>query len=115
MELNLILNSGVSVLYGKLQVKEKYYCSFGVNPKYNDFIRKGPISFVGSDSEGELRVLEYPEHRFFIGTLFVPQTNSTEKNPHPIVTGFLKAIINNDIAEQGHATISSFLSRYGDH
>ena len=115
MELNLILNSGVSVLYGKLQVKEKYYCSFGVNPKYIDFIRKGPISFVGSDSEGELRVLEYPEHRFFIGTLFVPQTNSTEKNPHPIVTGFLKAIINNDIAEQGHATISSFVSRYGDH
>ena len=103
MELNLIPNSEVSLLYGKLQVKEKYYCNFGVNPKYVDFIREGPISFVGSDSEGELRVLEYPEHRFFIGALFVPQTNSTEKNPHPLVTGLLKAIISNDIAEQGHA------------
>ena len=103
MKLNITPNSKVAFLYGKLQVKEKYYCNFGVNPKYIDFIRKGLISFVGSDSEGELRVLEYPEHRFFIGTLFVPQTNSTEKNPHPIVTGFLKAIINNDIAEQGHA------------
>ena len=95
MELNLIPNSEVASIYGKLQVKEKYYCNFGVNPKYIHFIRKGPISFVGSDSEGELRVLEYPEHRFFIGTLFVPQTNSTEKNPHPLVTGLLKAIINN--------------------
>ena len=103
MELNLIPNSEVASLYGKLQVKEKYYCNFGVNPKYIDSIRKGPISFVGSDNEGELRVLEYPEHRFFIGTLFVPQANSTEKNPHPIVTGLLKAIINSDIAEQGHA------------
>ena len=103
MKLNITPNSTVASLYGKLQVKEKYYCNFGVNPDYIDFIRKGPISFVGSDSEGELRVLEYPEHRFFIGTLFVPQTKSTEKKPHPIVTGFLKAIINNEIAEQGHA------------
>jgi CTP synthase (UTP-ammonia lyase) len=93
MKLNITPNSKVASLYGKHQVQEKYYCNFGVNPKYIDFIRKGPIRFVGSDSEGELRVLEYPQHRFFIGTLFVPQTNSTKKKPHPIVTGFLNAII----------------------
>ena len=93
MKLKITPNSKVASLYGKHQVKEKYYCNFGVNPKYIDFIRKGPIRFVGSDSEGELRVLEYPEHRLFIGTLFVPQTNSTIKKPHPIVTGLLKAII----------------------
>ena len=102
MNLDISQNSKVASLYGKLIVKENYYCNFGVNPKYTGYINQGPMRIFGSDSEGELRVLEYPEHRFFIGTLFVPQTNSTEKKPHPIVTGFLKAIINSDIAEQGH-------------
>jgi CTP synthase (UTP-ammonia lyase) len=48
---------------------------------------------VGSDNEGEIRIIEYTGHPFFIGTLFVPQTSSAEKNPHPIVTGFLQVII----------------------
>ena len=66
-------------------------------------IQSGPISIVGSDNEGEIRVLEYPGHSFFIGTLFVPQALSTEKNPHPLVTGFLQAIMKNKIAEQASA------------
>ena len=98
MVLNIQPNSKTASLYGKLQVKEKYYCNFGVNPKYIDLIQSGPIRIVGSDREGEIRVLEYPGHRFFIGTLFVPQTNSTENKPHPIVTGLLKAISDSDIA-----------------
>jgi len=100
MELKLTPNSTVASLYGKLQVKEKYYCNFGVNPERNDLIQSGPISIVGSDNEGEIRVLEYPGHSFFIGTLFVPQALSTGKNPHPLVTGFLQAIMKNKIAEQ---------------
>lgn len=103
MELNLSPNSAAASLYGKLQVKEKYYCNFGVNPEYIDLIRSGPISIVGSDNEGEIRVLEYPGHSFFIGTLFVPQALSTEKNPHPLVTGFLQAIMKNKITEQASA------------
>ncbi len=58
-----------------------------------DLIQSGPIRIVGSDNEGEIRVLEFPGHPFFIGTLFVPQALSTEKNPHPLVTGFLQAIL----------------------
>ncbi len=58
-----------------------------------DLIKSGPIRIVGSDNEGEIRVLEFPGHPFFIGTLFVPQALSTEKNPHPLVTGSLQAIL----------------------
>jgi CTP synthase (UTP-ammonia lyase) len=93
MDLSIMPNSKVASLYGKLKVKEEYYCNFGVNPKYIDFLKKGPVRFVGSDGEGELRILEYPEHPFFVGTLFVPQTQSTEDKPHPLLTGFLKAIM----------------------
>ena len=47
---------------------------------------------TGSDSEGEVRVLEAPQpHPFFVGTLFVPQALSTPERPHPLVSAFLRA------------------------
>ncbi|MDH5656599.1 MAG: CTP synthase, partial [Spirochaetia bacterium] len=92
MELKLTPNSRVANFYGKTIVKEKYYCNFGINPEYVDLIRNGPFHIVGSDSEGEIRIIENPDHNFFIGTLFVPQVMSTEKNPHPLVTGFINSI-----------------------
>lgn len=92
MTLNIIPNSKTAALYGSLQVNETYYCSFGVNPAVIDRLKEGPLHFVGSDGEGDLRILEHPEHPFFMGTLFVPQTNSSEKKPHPIVTGLLETV-----------------------
>ena len=94
MELNLVPGLKVASLYGKNQVIEKYYCTFGVNPDYIQVIKNGPINIVGSDREGVIRVLEYPDHVFFIGTLYVPQMLSTKSTPHPLVTGFIEAIIN---------------------
>ena len=95
-EMQLTLKPGTTVasLYGKLQANEKYYCNFGVNPEYIDLIKNGPIRIAGSDKDGEIRILEYPNHPFFIGTLFVPQALSTPERPHPVVTGFLKVIMN---------------------
>jgi CTP synthase (UTP-ammonia lyase) len=92
MVLTLSPGSLSASLYGKLEAKERYYCSFGVNPRFAEQLEKGPISIAGSDGEGEIRVIEYPGHPFYIGTLFVPQALSTEDRPHPIVTGFLKAV-----------------------
>lgn len=93
MKLNVTPDSKVASLYGRLQVKEKYYCSYGVSPDYIDLFQNGPIHIVGSDDEGELRILEYPDHPFFVGTLFVPQSSSTQERPHPVVSGFLQAIM----------------------
>ncbi len=94
MELNLVPGSKVAYLYGKNQVIEKYYCNFGVNRDYIQVIKNGPINSVGSDYEGEIRVIEYPDHAFFIGTLYVPQVLSTNNTPHPLVTDFIETIIN---------------------
>ncbi|MFX1340515.1 MAG: CTP synthase [Promethearchaeota archaeon] len=94
MELNLVPGSKVAILYGKTQVIEKYYCNYGVNREYFNILKSGPFSIVGSDCEGEIRVFEYPAHTFFIGTLYVPQVQSTNSNPHPLMTGFIDAVIN---------------------
>jgi CTP synthase (UTP-ammonia lyase) len=44
------------------------------------------------DNDGEARILELPHHRFYIGTLFVPQAQSEPGKPHPLITAYLKAV-----------------------
>jgi CTP synthase (UTP-ammonia lyase) len=92
MALHLDPNSKAARAYGATDITEQYYCNFGVNPDAIDALKRGPIAIVGSDAEGEVRVIEYPEHPFFIATLYVPQVRSTPENPHPLIDAFLSAI-----------------------
>jgi len=85
--------SRVSDIYGSLTATEEYYCNFGINPAHIPSLNSGPLQIVGSDEEGEVRVIELPDHPFYVGTLFVPQMRSTESHPHPLVTEFLQAAI----------------------
>ena len=96
MYLKLIEGSKIAQIYGATSVREKYYCNFGVNPDRLSDIKKGAIQITGSDVEGEVRVVEYHNHPFFIATLFVPQTLSTPEKPHPLINAFLKAVIESE-------------------
>ena len=87
-------DSKVHSIYGTNQIREKYYCNFGLNPEYqNDFDQNG-FRIVGSDEHQEARIVELDHHPFFIATLFVPQDNSTFENPHKLVTAFIEATKN---------------------
>ena len=93
-EMQLVFSPGsqVAAIYDATLATEEYYCNFGVNPDYLLYLKSGPLRISGSDSEGEVRVVELPGHPFFVGTLFVPQTRSTPEKCHPLVTAFLKAV-----------------------
>ena len=78
-------------IYGRTEVEEEYYCDFGVNPECVPLLRASPLNISGSDAEGEVRVVELPDHPFFVATLFVPQMRSTPEQPHPLVTEFVRA------------------------
>ena len=92
MELTFSSGSRVAEIYGAISAVEQYYCNFGVNPDYVSLLKSGALKITGSDSEGEIRVIELLGHPFFLGTLFVPQTRSTAEQPHPLVTAFVKAV-----------------------
>jgi CTP synthase (UTP-ammonia lyase) len=79
-------------IFGTDKIKEKYYCNFGLNPEYQNQLDDKGFRIVGTDNQNEARILELENHLFFIATLFVPQDNSTEENPHKLVTAFLKTI-----------------------
>ena len=91
-------DSLVGRLYGRTMVHEGYYCNFGVNPRYAEALRSGGLRIVASDAEGEVRAVELAGHPFFVGTLFLPQHNSSATAPHPLIVGFLKACVPEEVA-----------------
>jgi len=93
-EMKLRFESGslVERLYDSSEAVERYYCGLGVNPAFIENLRSGRMKITGEDPEGEIRVVEWPDHPFFLGTLYVPQARSLPDQPHPLVSGFLRAI-----------------------
>ncbi|WKJ92245.1 CTP synthase [Methylomonas montana] len=94
MQLRFEPTSRVAAIYGAITATEQYYCNFGINPDCVDALKQGPMQISGADAEGDIRVIEWPGHPFFIGTLFVPQARSTPQQPHPLVSAFLRAVAN---------------------
>jgi CTP synthase (UTP-ammonia lyase) len=92
MQLRFSPGSLVACSYGADEAVEQYYCNFGVNPLRAPALSSGPLRIVGSDAEGEIRVVELPGHPFFVGTLYVPQARSRAGSPHPLVSTFLRTV-----------------------
>lgn len=85
--------SKVADAYGSTSATEQYFCNFGVDPARVEALKSGPMRVSGSDAEGVIRVIEWPESPFFVGTLFVPQSRSLPTRPHPLITAFVRAAV----------------------
>jgi len=79
--------------YGKDETVEEFRCNYGLNPEYRDKIGTGGLKVAGVDSNGEVRIVELSDHRFFMATLFLPQLSSSFDRPHCLVVAYLKAAI----------------------
>jgi len=93
MSVRLQPGSRAAGFYGQDEISEQYYCNFGLNPAHQARLDRGGLRVVGTDRDGEARVLELPDRRFYIATLFVPQLTSRADCPHPLITAYLRAAI----------------------
>ncbi len=91
MRVEVLPGSRAFALYGRGEVEEEYYCNLGLNPDYQPDLERSGLAITGSEQDGEVRIVELPTHRFFLATLFVPQTSSAPGEPHPLVSGFVEA------------------------
>jgi CTP synthase (UTP-ammonia lyase) len=91
MDVSIDPASRAAAIYGGTRAQEQYYCNFGLNPEYRDQLVEAGLLISGFDAEGEARIVELPEHPFFLATLFVPQTSSRPYAPHPLLRGLLAA------------------------
>jgi CTP synthase (UTP-ammonia lyase) len=81
-------------LYGQASVTEEFSCNFGLNPNYRDQFANSDLRSVGTDTDGEVRMVELHTHPFFLATLFLPQIRSSAARPHPLITAYLQAASN---------------------
>jgi CTP synthase (UTP-ammonia lyase) len=91
MEVCVKPGTQAAAIYRDTRATERYYCNFGLNPAHEEQLVRAGLEISGSDQAGDARILELSSHPFFIGTLFVPQANSSKERPHPIVLAFLRA------------------------
>lgn len=78
-------------IYGKEKAKEIFNCQYGFNEVYHKEINQQDLKIVGVDDNGDARIVELSDHRFFMATLFLPQSSSSAEKPHPLIVEYLNA------------------------
>ena len=91
--IKIIPGSHAYQAYRKEEVMEPFACNYGINPDFQDKIASGKLQITGVSSDGEIRIVELSDHRFYVGTLFLPQKSSAADKPHPLVIEYLRAAL----------------------
>ncbi len=91
-EIRLRPGSYLKTFYGDKEIAtEEFFCNFEVNPEFEWAAMEAGFPIVARSSQGEIRAIESPAHRFYLATLYQPQLSSTKQIPHPIVLAFVQA------------------------
>ena len=89
-EISIRKNSLAHRIYQKESVTEKYNCGYSLNEDYRDRFAASDLRIVGVNPDGDVRIVELSDHRFFLAMLFQPQLSSVA-SPHPVIVAFLEA------------------------
>lgn len=80
--------------YGRNLVSERHRHRFEFNGDYREEFEKAGMACVGENPDTKLvEVVEIPEKRWFIGTQFHPEYQSTVLDPNPLFMSFVKAAL----------------------
>jgi CTP synthase (UTP-ammonia lyase) len=80
-------------ILGGSRTVERYHCSYGLDPGRIDVLAGHGLRFTGFDDEGDARIVELPDHPFFLATLFQPELAGDGTRPHPIIRTFATAAV----------------------
>jgi CTP synthase (UTP-ammonia lyase) len=70
---------------------ERYHCAYGIDAEYVDVLARGGLCFSSHDDDGAVRIVELPDHPFFIATLFQPELADSGPRTHPVIRAFAAA------------------------
>ena len=90
----IVLTEGTRIreAYGTATITEGYHCRYGLNPIYAQTLFDHGLRPTAYDSDGDLRAVELPSHRFFVGTLFQSERRALTGEVPPLVSAFIKAM-----------------------
>lgn len=94
-ETKIASGSNAQRLYANDSVTEQYFCRFGIDQEVSEQFKR---YVVGETNEGGIvvaTIIEDPDHPFYLGTLFLPQMGTNGSGVHPLISGFVEAIVLN--------------------
>ena len=78
--------------YGKAKVSERHRHRYEFNNVYKDRFEAGGMKCTGINPDsGLVEVVEVPRLRWYLGTQFHPEYNSTVVSPNPLFMSFMQA------------------------
>lgn len=82
--------------YKKDLIQERHRHRFEFNNEYKELFEKKGVKCTGINPEtGLVEVIEVPALKWFVGTQFHPEYNSTVVNPNPLFMSFIEAATKN--------------------
>lgn len=90
----LISGTKARKIYGQSEIIERHRHRYEANNNYRDKYENWGIVASGLSPDGKLvEMIEAKNHPFFVGTQAHPEFRSRPARPHPLFTGFIKAVI----------------------
>lgn len=95
-------NSRVFSIYKKEHIQERHRHRYEFNNDFQKEFERSGMQCVGRNPESDLvEIVEIPGLKWYIGTQFHPEYQSTVLHPHPLFVDFVKtAIENKAVAEK---------------
>lgn len=80
--------------YGEEIIRERHRHRFEFNHDFREAFEKGGMECVGENpATGLVEVVQIPALRWFVGTQYHPEYQSTVLNPNPLFISFVKAAV----------------------
>lgn len=81
----------LAAAYRRHEITESFNCNFGFDARYEEQLAKTGLKISGRDPSGEARVIELPNHPFFIATMFQPERSAFTARAHTLIKAFVEA------------------------
>lgn len=93
-ECDLAADSITAKAYGTTRISERHRHRFEFNSDFREEFEKAGMRCVGTNPDtGLVEVVEIPALKWFVGTQYHPEYNSTVLRPNPLFIDFIKAAI----------------------
>lgn len=84
-------DSLASSIYKCAEIEEQFNCNYELDPAYQGVMEDKGMCVTGVGENGEARIVELRDHRFFLTTAFQPHFKSEKERPHPVISAFVEA------------------------